>query len=181
MPRPPAPFNGLTSQRLPAQPSAIGNASRVLDTARQGRPAARETSATNKGSRASFNAESSFPHSSRSRLISRTSRGWFSKPPVYIHGPAGALRSASTNAPGYFPRTETTSQSRCKSRSAKRSAHQGRRPARSAENAAARVLAPNNKTRGLCSTRAFLAVHPPADYTNSRSARQNFRREEQPC
>ena len=56
------------------------------------RPTARRVSDRLTGSRTFWSVLPSLPHSSRSPAQASTSRGQFSSPPTYIHGPGGAFR-----------------------------------------------------------------------------------------
>src|SRR5262249_5530696 len=135
---PPALRNGLTSQR-PPEGTRAGSKRR----AGQGIPWARRRLATVIGERTVAIASAPFPHKSRLPASLRRREGRFSNPPVYIQGPAGALSKTRVKPSGYERTGKRTVENRTfRSLSAKRSTHHGLSPARHAENAAARALAP---------------------------------------
>src|SRR5262249_53398984 len=135
---PPAPAFGLTSQRPWRGTCAV-----FIRTAGHGSPASSNNAATLFGERTTASVAGSLPHNGRCRAIWRTNAGRFSRPPVYIQGPAGPCPAARARPYGYSPRGTTTAGQRArKSASPNKSAHHGRSPARRAANAAARTLAP---------------------------------------
>ncbi len=143
-----------------------------------GIPSARRISDRPTGSRTTRNASPETPQ--RGRVAARRSirSGRFSRAPVYIHGPGGRAEARASKPSGYVdPSIRTVGATARRSRSANRSMAEGFSPARRAEWAALRALAPRIRRsiggfRGLRGAGAFALDGPSCRPSKDRPGRR---------